>query len=130
MIKEFQVYYDSEGRRIFPYYLGFENLLSSQLTNFSNAINSQCKYNNFFSLSEYLDVSQETQFRKFRFYLELLNNLKSISIYPGLFITNCNLLYDENHLIKDLNLKFDLDDLLLFSKIRKELITINRVERI
>lgn len=130
MIKEFQVYYDSEGRRIFPYYLGFENLLSSQLTNFSNAINSQCKYNNFFSLSEYLDVSQETQFRKFRFYLELLNNLKSISIYPGLFITNCNLLYDENHLIKDLNLKFDLDDPLLFSKIRKELITINRVERI
>lgn len=74
MIKEFQVYYDSEGRRIFPYYLGFENLLSSQLTNFSNAINSQCKYNNFFSLSEYLDVSQETQFRKF-------GNLDSIWSY-------------------------------------------------
>lgn len=51
-------------------------------------------------------------------------------IYPGLFIANCDLLWDENYLIKDLNLKFDLDDPLLFSKIRKELITINRVERI
>lgn len=34
MIKEFQVYYDSEdwnwrGWRIFPYYLGFENLALS-----------------------------------------------------------------------------------------------------
>ena len=73
MIKEFQVYYDSKGWRswrIFPYYLGFENLLSSQLTDFSNAINSQCKYNDSFSLSKYLDISQETQFRKFRFYLD------------------------------------------------------------
>lgn len=42
MTKEFQVYHDPEGGRIFPYYLGFENLLSSQLTDFSNAINSQC----------------------------------------------------------------------------------------
>ena len=133
MTKEFQVYYDSEdwnwrGWRIFPYYLGFENLLSSQLTNFSNAINSQCKYNDSFSLSEYLDVSQETQFRKFRFYLELFNN--SISIYPGLFIANCNLLYDKNHLIKDLSLEFDLDDPLLFSKIREELLKINQLDRL
>ena len=131
MIKEFQVYYDSEGWRswrIFPYYLGFENLLSSQLTDFSNAINSQCKYNDSFSLSKYLDISQETQFRKFRFYLELFNN--SISIYPGLFVANCNLLYDENHLIKDLNLKFDLDDPLLFSKIREELLKINQLDRL
>lgn len=82
----------------------------------------------FFSLSEYLDVSQETQFRKFRFYLELFNN--SISIYPGLFIANCNLLWDENNLIKDLNLKFDLNDSLLFSKIRKELIKINQLDRL
>lgn len=135
MIKKFQVYYDSEGWRswrmswrIFPYYLGFENLLSSQLTDFSNAINSQCQHNDSFSLSKYLDVSQATRFRKFRFYLELFNNARSI--YPGLFIANYNLLYDENHLLKDLNLKFDLDDPLLFSKIREELITINRVGRI
>lgn len=133
MIKEFQVYYDSEdwnwrGWRIFPYYLGFENLLSSQLTDFSNAINSQCKYNDSFSLSKYLDISQETQFRKFRFYLELFNNTRSI--YPGLFIANCNLLYDENYLIKDLNLKFDLDDPLLFSKIREELLKINQLDRL
>ena len=128
MIKEFQVYYDSEGGRIFPYYLGFESLLSSQLTDFSNAINSQCQHNDSFSLSKYLDVSQETQFRKFRFYLELFNNARSIS--PGLVIANCNLLWDENYLIKELNLKFDLDDPLLFSKIREELITINRIERI
>lgn len=131
MTKEFQVFCDSEGWRswrIFPYYLGFESLLSSQLTDFSNAINSQCRYNDSFSLSNYLDVSQETQFRKFRFYLELFNN--SISIYPGLFIANCNLLWDENYLIKDLNLRFDLNDPLLFSKIRKELMAINRVERI
>lgn len=103
-------------------------MLSSQLTNFSNAINSQCKYNDSFSLSEYLDVSQETQFRKFRFYLELFNN--SISIYPGLFIANCNLLYDKNHLIKDLSLEFDLDDPLLFSKIREELLKINQLDRL
>ena len=128
MIKEFQVYYDSEGGRIFPYYLGFESLLSSQLTDFSNAINSQCKHNDSFSLSKYLDVSQETQFRKFRFYLELFNN--SISIYSGLFIANCDLLWDENHLIKDLNLKFDLDDPLLFSKIREELLKINQLDRL
>ena len=131
MTKEFQVYYDSEGWRswrIFPYYLGFENLLSSQLTDFSNAINSQCKYNDSFSLSKYLDVSQETQFRKFRFYLELFNN--SISIYPGLFIANCDLLWDKNNLIKDLNLKFDLDDPLLFSKIREELLKINQLDRL
>lgn len=131
MIKEFQVYYDSEGWRnwrFFPYYLGFENLASSQLTDFSNAINSQCKYNDSFSLSKYLDVSQETQFRKFRFYLELFNN--SISIYPGLFIANCDLLWDENYLIKDLNLKFDLDDPLLFSKIREELLKINQLDRL
>ena len=128
MIKEFQVYYDSESWRIFPYYLGFENLASSQLTDFSNAINSQCQHNDSFSLSKYLNVSQETQFRKFRFYLDLFNNVRSI--YPGLVIANCDLLWDENYLIKDLNLKFDLDDSLLFSKIREELITINRVERI
>lgn len=81
MTKEFQVYYDSEDwnwrcGRIFPYYLGFENLLSSQLTNFSNAINSQCQYNDSFSLSEYLDVSQETFPRKLSF-----GNLDSIWIY-------------------------------------------------
>ena len=131
MTKEFQVYYDSEGWRswrIFPYYLGFENLLSSQLTDFSNAINSQCKYNDSFSLSKYLDVSQETQFRKFRFYLDLFNNARSI--YPGLFIANCDLHWDENYLIKDLNLKFDLDDSLLFSKIRKELLKINQLDRL
>ena len=128
MIKEFQVYYDSEGGRIFPYYLGFESLLSSQLTDFSNAINSQCKYNDSFSLSKYLDVSQETQFRKFRFYLELFNNARSI--YPGLVIANCNLLWVENYLIKDLNLKFDLDDPLLFSKIREELLKINQLDRL
>ena len=131
MTKEFQVYYDSEGWRnwrFFPYYLGFENLASFQLTDFSNAINSQCQHNDSFSLSKYLDVSQETQFQKFRFYLDLFNNARSI--YPGLVIANCNLLWDENYLIKDLNLEFDLDDPLLFSKIREELITINRVERI
>ena len=131
MIKKFQVYYDSEdwrSWRIFPYYLGFENLLSSQLTDFSNAINSQCKYNDSFSLSKYLDVSQETQFRKFRFYLELFNNARSI--YPGLVIANCDLLWDENYLIKNLNLKFDLDDPLLFSKIRKELLKINQLDRL
>ena len=128
MIKEFQVYYDSEGWRIFPYYLGFENLLSSQLTDFSNAINSQCQHNDSFSLSEYFDVSQEAQFRKFRFYLDLFNNARSI--YPGLVITNCNLLWDENHLIKNLNLKFDLDDSLLFSKIREELLKINQLDRL
>ena len=59
------------------------------------------------------------------------NVLIYIDLYEILtFIANCDLLWDENHLIKDLNLKFDLDDPLLFSKIRKELITINRVERI
>ena len=82
MIKEFQVYYDSEGGRIFPYYLGFESLLSSQLTDFSNAINSQCQHNDSFSLSKYLDVSQETQFRKFRFYLDLFNNARSMLSFP------------------------------------------------
>lgn len=128
MIKEFQIYYDNTVWKRFPFYLGFESLLSSQLTNFSNAINSQCRYNDSFSLSDYLDVSQETQFRKFRFYLDLFNNAKSI--YPGLTIVNCNLLYDVNNLIKNLNLKFDLNDPLLFSKIRKELITINRVENL
>ena len=128
MIKEFQVYYDSEGWRIFPYYLGFENLLSSQLTDFSNAINSQCQHNDSFSLSEYFDVSQEAQFRKFRFYLDLFNNARSI--YPGLVIANCDLLWDENYLIKDLNLKFDLDDSLLFSKIREELLKINQLDRL
>lgn len=128
MTKEFQVYYDDTVWKRFPYYLGFETLLSSQLTDFSNAINSQCQYNDSFSLSDYLNVSQETQFRKFRFYLGLFNNARSI--YPGLVIANCNLLWDENHLIENLNLKFDLNDPLLFSKIRKELIIINRVERI
>ena len=75
MIKEFQVYYDSEGwrsLRIFPYYLGFENLLSSQLTNFSNAINSQCKYNNFFFLYQNILMF----LRKLSF-----GNLDSIWIY-------------------------------------------------
>lgn len=128
MNKEFQVYHEPEDGRIFPYYLGFENLLSSQLTDFSNAINSQCQHDGSFSLSNYLDVSQETQFRKFRFYLDLFNNVRSI--YPGLVIANCNLLWDENNLIKDLNLKFDLNDSLLFSKIRKELIKINQLDRL
>jgi len=118
MTKEFQVYYDDTVWQRFPCYLGFETLLPSQLIDFSNAINSQCQYNESFSLSEYLDVSQETQFRKFRFYLELFNNARSI--YTGLVIANCNLLYDDDKIIKDLNLRFDLNDSLLFSKIRTE----------
>lgn len=129
MTKEFQIYYGSDGWRIFPYYLGFESLLSAQLLIFHNAIYSQCLYKDQFCLQEYLNVSLETQFRKFRFYLDLFNNSTSVE-FPGLVIANCNLLYDKDKIIKNLNLNFDLDDPLLFSKIRKELIAINSVERI
>lgn len=132
MTEEFQVCYDPNHMFGYPYYLGFESLLDSELIEFHKAVDKHAN-RHFKTFAgryyNYLNVIEHNEFRKFSFYIRNWALAPVDNENPGLVIDNCDMLPNKNELILNTKLEFKINTKML-PKIREELLKINQLDRL